>query len=284
MKTVKEVSDLTGISVRTLHYYDEIGLLKPALTNEAGYRFYDDASLEKLQQILYFREFDVPLKEIYTIVNNSALEKKQILEGQRYALQKKKRRLERLISSIDSILKGENKMDFKAFSRDDVEELFQIFIKNLPEEVRRAGIKDFGSLEVWHKNYVEKTYHLYNQPETTQILMEAYGDKENLLESVRHPMGQAGLETYQKEIDGIMKRLVQCKQEGMASDSAEVKLLVCEYAIASKRALKMKNERQIMVGIADTYDKYDQAKEALDEQYGEAGIAKYLSEGIRTLY
>ena len=62
MKTVRELSRLTGISVRTLHYYDQIGLLSPTARTEAGYRLYDDK--ETLQQILFFREFDSPLKEI----------------------------------------------------------------------------------------------------------------------------------------------------------------------------------------------------------------------------
>lgn len=63
MRTVKEISDLTGISVRTLHYYDEIGLLKPTEKSDAGYRLYDDKALETLQQILFFREFDISLKK-----------------------------------------------------------------------------------------------------------------------------------------------------------------------------------------------------------------------------
>lgn len=62
MRTVKEISDLTGISVRTLHYYDQIGLLKPTAKSRAGYRLYDDKTVEKLQQILFFREFDIPLR------------------------------------------------------------------------------------------------------------------------------------------------------------------------------------------------------------------------------
>ena len=76
MRTVKEISDLTGISVRTLHYYDEIGLLKPTDKSEAGYRLYDDKALEILQRILFFREFDIPLKEIKAVMGNPALEKK----------------------------------------------------------------------------------------------------------------------------------------------------------------------------------------------------------------
>ena len=112
MRSVKEISDLTGISVRTLHYYDEIGLLKPTEKSGAGYRLYDDKALETLQQILFFREFDIPLKEIKAVMDNPVLKRNQILQMQRNMLIAKKERMERLISSIDDILKGENKMDF----------------------------------------------------------------------------------------------------------------------------------------------------------------------------
>lgn len=117
MRTVKEISDLTGISVRTLHYYDEIGLLKPTEKSDAGYRLYDDKALETLQQILFFREFDISLKEIKAVLDNPALERNQILQVQRKMLVTKKERMERLIASIDDILKGENKMDFTIFTK-----------------------------------------------------------------------------------------------------------------------------------------------------------------------
>ncbi len=71
MKTVKEISRLTGISVRTLHYYDEINLLKPTKTTDAGYRLYDDTALERMQQILLFRELEFPLKEIRSYYSQS---------------------------------------------------------------------------------------------------------------------------------------------------------------------------------------------------------------------
>lgn len=284
MKTVKEVADLTGVSVRTLHYYDEIGLLRPTFINEAGYRFYDDEALETLQQILYFREFDMPLKEIKAIMDNPVLEKRQILEGQRFALEQKKKRLERLLLSIDSILKGEKQMDFEVFTRDDVEELFQTFVKNAPEEMLQLSIKEFGSMEAFHKNYVEKAHVLYNKPENSQVLLETYGDKETVLEVARHPMGQNGLEKYQQEIDSVHKRLVQCKRAGLETDSLEVKMLICEYALATKRVYKIKNERYLVAGIADTYADYEQMRDALDKQYEEPGIGKYLVESIRAFY
>ena len=93
MRTVKEISDVTGISVRTLHYYDEIGLLKPTEKSEAGYRLYDDKALETLQQILFFREFDIPLKEIKAVMSDPALARNQILQMQRKMLVAKKERM-----------------------------------------------------------------------------------------------------------------------------------------------------------------------------------------------
>ena len=72
MKTVKEVSRLTGVSIRTLHHYDAIGLLKPTQVTEAGYRLYDDAALQRLQNILLFRELQFPLKEIKAFLDREA--------------------------------------------------------------------------------------------------------------------------------------------------------------------------------------------------------------------
>ena len=82
MLTVKEISELTGISVRTLHYYDEIGLFVPTEKSEAGYRLYDDKALENLQQILFFREFGIPLKEIKAVMENPDFDRNRILQMQ----------------------------------------------------------------------------------------------------------------------------------------------------------------------------------------------------------
>ena len=84
MKTVNEVSKLTGVSIRTLQYYDKIGLLKPAEYTESGYRLYDDAALERLQQILLFRELEFPLKDIKDIVTRSDFDKRLALEEGTY--------------------------------------------------------------------------------------------------------------------------------------------------------------------------------------------------------
>lgn len=124
MRTVKEISNITGISVRTLHYYDKIGLLKPTDKSNAGYRLYDDKALEQLQQILFFREFDIPLKEIKALMDNPALDRSYILQMQRKMLKTKINRLKHLVEGIDNILKGDNSiMDFQLFNRTEIEEI-----------------------------------------------------------------------------------------------------------------------------------------------------------------
>lgn len=103
MKTVKEVSELTGISVRTLHYYDEIGLFRPTEVKETGYRFYDDKAIDKLGQILVFRELDLPLADIKLIMDYSDLDRNTVLAKQREMLCAKSQRIERIIASIGLI-------------------------------------------------------------------------------------------------------------------------------------------------------------------------------------
>ena len=149
MRTVKEVSNLTGISVRTLHYYDEIGLFCPADKSEAGYRLYDDKALERLQQILFFREFDIPLKEIKAAIENPALDKNELLQMQRRMLIKKKARIDRLIASIDDILKGDNKMDFEVFDKNEIEELWNTTYNNANEEQKAVFIEHYGRRRSW---------------------------------------------------------------------------------------------------------------------------------------
>ena len=106
MMTIKEMSKLTGVSARALRYYDEIGLFHPTGKSEAGYRLYDEEALSVLQQILYFRELDIPLKTIKEIIENPALDKNHVLRLQKSMLIVEKERLERLIGSIDDALKG----------------------------------------------------------------------------------------------------------------------------------------------------------------------------------
>ncbi|MCI9273137.1 MAG: MerR family transcriptional regulator [Clostridiales bacterium] len=123
MRTVNEVSKRTGVSVRTLHHYDAIGLLKPTMVTEAGYRLYDDTALERLQQILLFRELEFPLKEIKTILESPNFDRSKALEQQIVLLTLKKEHLENLIDLARGIkAMGVNKMDFTAFDTSKIDE------------------------------------------------------------------------------------------------------------------------------------------------------------------
>ena len=117
---IKEFAEFTGVSVRTLHYYDEIGLLTPAFVDKAtGYRFYDNNSLLRMQEILFYRELDFSLKSIGEILSSPNYDKNRALKEQKYLLTLKKERLERLISAIDGAVKGENIME--AFDNSEFE-------------------------------------------------------------------------------------------------------------------------------------------------------------------
>ena len=124
MRTVHEVSKLAGISVRTLHHYDAIGLLSPTKTTAAGYRLYDDSALEQLQLILLFRELEFPLKEIRDILHSSNFDRNKALEQQIKLLELKKEHLQNLIDLANGIkMIGVKKlMDFSAFDTKKIDE------------------------------------------------------------------------------------------------------------------------------------------------------------------
>ncbi|MBR3785915.1 MAG: MerR family transcriptional regulator [Firmicutes bacterium] len=131
MRTVKEVSNLTGISVRTLHYYDQIGLLVPTAVTESGYRLYDDNALEKLQQIMLYRELEFPLRDIKNIMESTDFDRNRALQQQIEMLTLKKEHLENLITFARGIeLLGVNYMDFTAFDTKKLDEYAEEAKKN----------------------------------------------------------------------------------------------------------------------------------------------------------
>ena len=117
---IMEFAEFTGVSVRTLHYYDEIGLLMPAYVDRfTGYRYYDENSLLRMQEILFYRELDFSLKAIREILSSPNYDKCKALKEQKHLLMLKKERLERLIFAIDGAVKGENIMS--AFDNSEFE-------------------------------------------------------------------------------------------------------------------------------------------------------------------
>ena len=272
MRTVKEISDLTGISVRTLHYYDEIGLLKPTDKSEAGYRLYDDKALETLQSILFFREFDIPLKEIKTVMENPALERNQILQMQRKMLVAKKERMERLIDSIDRILKGDNKVDFAVFSRTEIEEMFQTMLKHMPE-------KEFGSIEQWKEHYMQVMSREEMQKGYAKVV-EWYGGKDHFLSVANKPISKEVAESYNKRMEAILQKLIA--KRACDVNSFEVKEVVGEFGFVMKQLTQIKSEEGLMLAQAQYY-RNEKIKPMIDEKYG-AGASDFFAQAIEAFY
>jgi len=279
MRTVKEVSELTGISVRTLHYYDEIGLFPPTDKSEAGYRLYDDKALETLQQMLFFREFDIPLKEIKAVMENPSLDRNRILRMQREMLAAKKERMERLIASVDDILKGDNRMDFTIFTKTEIENMFQLMFDSMPDEMRETAIAEFGGVEQWKMHYMEVVSSEDMQKRYAEVV-EWYGGKDAYLSTLENPISKEVLESYKQREDAIRQKLIG--KRGCELDSFEVKEIIGEYGFVMKQICQMKEEKGLMLAVAQSYrDK--QCQQAFDKQYGD-GAAEFFAQAIEVFY
>lgn len=280
MKTVKEVSELTGISVRALHYYDEIGLFRPTAVSEAGYRLYDDKALERLQQILFFREFDMPLRDIKAVMENPHLDSNQILQSQRQMLVMKKERLERLIASLDDILKGDNRMDFEVFSKEDIDKLYAAIVTNMPKEQLEQLAEQYGGLEQYEKHFRESVAS-ENAQKNYAKMVEWYGDKESALKAAENPDNPQIIPAYQKRMDEVLNKLAARKGEDVTSFA--VKEVVGEYDFVAKQLYQMKDVSAMMLEAAEEYQNNRKIQETLDKMYGE-GAAIFIGRAFEAFY
>ena len=145
MLTVHEVSELAGVSVRTLHHYDDIGLLRPSARTEAGYRLYDENDLARLQQILLFRELEFSLADIRGIIDSPAFDRQRVLEQQLELLELKRDHFDNLIDMTRKLL------------REDVTTVsFEAFDKTQLDEYKAAAKAEWGSMPEWAE-YEEKS-------------------------------------------------------------------------------------------------------------------------------
>lgn len=280
MQTVKEVSNLTGISVRTLHYYDEIGLLKPSVLSEAGYRLYDDKALETLQQILFFRELDLPLKQIKLILENPALDKDQLLNSQKRLLELKKVRLERIIASIDEILRGDNKMDFGVFSKAEIEQMYHDIENNMTDEQKELFVKEYGSIEAFRNHFLDNASSEEAQKNFAKVV-EWYGDKESAKNAASNPDNAKIVEAYGKRLDQVTKKLAA--RAGMDVNTLEVKEIVGEMDFVSKQLYQMEDVTAFMLDMAEQYVNNTEMQKRLDAVYGE-GSTLFIGQALQNFY
>lgn len=204
MKTVNEVSKLTGVSVRTLHHYDSIGLLHPTDTTEAGYRLYDDNALERLQHILLFRELEFPLKEIKEILDSPNFDRNKALDQQIKMLTLKKEHLQNLIDFATGVkAMGIKHLDFSAFDSSKL------------DEYARLAKETWGTTEAY-KEFEEKTKNLTNSDmnQISQELLMICGEFGNLKHlSPTEPKVQAQVKKLQ---DYISAHFYTCTNEILA--------------------------------------------------------------------
>lgn len=206
-KTVAEVSRLTGISVRTLHYYDEIKLLCPSRITDAGYRLYGKAALERLQQILFFRELDFPLKEIQEILDSPSFDRGTALERHKELLSLKRSRLDHLINLVDGILKGESEMSFTEFDQSAEKALRKKYATEARE--RWGGTSAYEESETKTKGYTKEDWDQI-QGEAAEIY-SGFASKKAL--EPESPEVQVLVKAWQ---DHITNHYYQCTDEILA--------------------------------------------------------------------
>ena len=279
MKTVKEVSEFTGISVRTLHYYDEIGLFKPTKVNDAGYRLYDDKAIDKLGQIIVFKELDLSLADIKLIMDNPDLDSNSVLAKQRKMLCLKKQRIERIIAGIDEMLKGDN-MDFAVFDETELKAMFKDMLENMNDSQKRIIIDRYGSVEEWERHLIESASDEKTQQNFAKML-EWYGSKDAVKVAMKSAPKSEVFTSYQKRMGDIQRRIADKK--GTDVNSLEIRQLVGEYDFVSKQLYQIKDPKALLLDIAKGYQENEELAKGIDSVYGD-GAAKYIGEAIEAFY
>lgn len=277
MKTVKEVSEITGVTIRTLRYYDEIGLLKPTQLTDAGYRLYDQNALEKLQLIMFFRELEIPLVDIKKIMENTNWNKEEVLSAQKSFLLKKRARLNGLIDLITDVMKGVNTMSFEAFNHGDLQKIINHTLENMTQESLNDQIRQYGSIDKYRE-------HLYQGLQNEKALIDIfkwYGGKDKASDAVLQSAGNhEELASNQNINDEVYRQLVKAKE---TKDMDLEKEAVTKLTEVYKGLFKIDNARSILLDLGKEYLKNDKLAEATDNEYGK-GSAEYIAQAIFRYY
>ena len=277
MKTVKEMSAITGISIRALRYYDEIGLLKPTELTEAGYRLYDNKALEKLQEIMFFRELEIPLTDIKEIMDNPDYDKEQALSAQKSLLEQKRNRLNGIIDLITDVMKGVNTMSFEAFNNEDVQKMVNHTLECMSKESLDEQVQKYGSMEKYKEHLVSG----FANEQAMADLLKWYGSKEKAMEAVMQSTG-SGEEIKQEQDENarIYKQFMAAKEAGnMDMAHSAVEMLAENY----KKMFALDNARNILLDLAKEYLQSKRLAEATDSQFGK-GCSEYVAHAIQHYY
>lgn len=277
MKTVKDVSEISGVSIRTLRYYDEIGLLKPTELSDAGYRLYDNKALERLQEIMFFKELEIPLEDIKKIMDSPNYDKEQALLTQKNLLEQKRNRLNGIIELISDVMKGVNTMSFKAFSNEEIQEILDHMLGCMSKESLKQQIQKYGSEE----KYREYLAAGFSNEQAIADVFKWYSSKEKAMEAIMQSTGD--VKEFKQEQDKnteIYKKFMAAKETGDANVEKEA---VEQLAENYKEMFKLDNARSILLDLASEYLQKQKLAEATDSQFGN-GCSEYVAYAIKKYY
>ena len=277
MKTVKDVSEITGVSIRTLRYYDEIGLLKPTELTDAGYRLYDNKALERLQEIMFFKELEIPLEDIKKIMDSPNYDREQALSTQKKLLEQKRNRLNGIIELISDVMKGVNTMSFEAFTNEDIQKIIDHTLECMSKDSIDRQVKKYGSME----KYREHLSSGFTNEQTVADLLRWYGSKDKAMEAVMQATGDTEeIKQDQDENAKIYNQFMAAKEtDNLDMAHSAVEMLAENY----KKMFVLDNARNILLDLAKEYLQNSKLAEATDSQFGK-GCSEYVANAIRRYY
>jgi len=195
--TVKQLSNLAGVSVRTLYYYHEIGLLEPDSIRYNGYREYGDEAVLKLQQILFYRELDLSLEEIKNILNNPDFDAVAALKAHRISLQGRASRLERLMKTVDDTI-----LHMKGLKQMSKKQLFAAFSDEEQEQYAKEAEQRYDPAIVKASNWKWKSYSAGDKERILDEGNQIYADLVAAMpKGADSPDVQAIVERWRKHMD-----------------------------------------------------------------------------------
>ena len=282
MRTISQIAKLTGVSIRTLQYYDEIGLLKPSEVTLSGYRLYDDDALERLQQILFFKEMDFKLREIKEFVEEPGFDKIQAYKKQKKLLCLKRSRLDKLIGLLEKLEKGEQCMSFKEFDLSEYIGALEQFKKEKTEEV----IKYWGSVDKFNE-FIQKVKD--DQETLLPIAVKQFGSVEKYTEAMKYKLEHfqelmEQIEEIGEQKDDILKKnddLYLRLTSDLTRDttSKEIQDIIQEM-------MDLTEETSIGIDMGTGYwdmviESYagETGRKVMDEKYG-AGASEFIAKAL----
>lgn len=281
MKSINQVAKLTGVSIRTLQYYDEIGLLKPSALTTSGYRMYDDDALQTLQQILFFKELGFPLKVIKEILAKPDFDRIAAFKKQKELFLLKRNRLDRLIQLLERLEKGESCMSFKEFDLSDYINALEDFKSNQAETV----IQYWGSIENFDL-FIQKIKD--DEENVAKLAIQHFGSVEKYTEEMKYNLDhfselinknqEEETEKIAAQSDVLYGRLTA----DLTCDVSSPQIQEIIYEILQfikKYGSSVTLDKPVINVLIDTYSN-DYVKAITDTKYGN-GASDYIAKAFR---